>query len=231
MPTSGTRAASVANQLTNGRVRLVHVDHVVAAAAELPAEGGHRLGRDREVGDRAVGRDAHGSPERHQVIGQGPSIRLSAAMHDTRKAVVGVDMGPGAERHAPGPTAPRRGPPRAGRHHLDTCTSTGKRALRARRHGRASGGCAKLRASGGRRNFLKLTFIRVLPGVAPAQPRRARRGTSASSRPPAGASPTTTSCAPTRSSEPAATATSWSARWPPRSTRSTSCTCCSTRAG
>ena len=59
MATVGARAASAANQLDHGHVRLVHVDDVVAAVAQLPAEQSNRLGED----DRLVTAPFIGRPK------------------------------------------------------------------------------------------------------------------------------------------------------------------------
>ena len=69
----------------------MHVDHVVAAAAQLAAEhadgapSGHR-----QVRHGAVQRQPEGPAERDHVIGQGPVLRRSAAVEYTCQAVVGV---------------------------------------------------------------------------------------------------------------------------------------------
>jgi hypothetical protein len=67
--------------------RLVDMDDVEATVAQLAAEPHHRVGEDREVRDRTVGREAHGAPERGQVIGQRAISRLGAAMERTAEAV------------------------------------------------------------------------------------------------------------------------------------------------
>ena len=76
-----------------GHVGLVHVDHVVAAVAQLASQRSDRLGRDPQVRDRPVGGEARGAPQRDQVLGHGAAIRLRAAMHYTSQAVVRVVRG------------------------------------------------------------------------------------------------------------------------------------------
>ena len=69
---------SIASQPTIGARRLVHVDDVVVAGAELAAQSDGALGEDREVGDGAVGADPDGPPERDQVVGRLPQLGMGA---------------------------------------------------------------------------------------------------------------------------------------------------------
>ena len=74
-------------------VRLVHVDDVVAAVAQLAAEQPDRLGGGRQVRHRAVHRQPERAAERDQVVGHGPLFRGRAAVKHTCQAVVGVVRG------------------------------------------------------------------------------------------------------------------------------------------
>ena len=170
-------------------------------------------------------------PERDQVIGQGPTLRRSAAMHDTRQAVVRVVRGQEANVVSLGREAPRRGPRRGGRPRLDTCTSTGRRALRAPRH---------------RRPPLRMRHtLRLWPSATSSSSPSSR-----SARSGAGAAPEeraqdkrefAAACAEFGEDHLLRTYSLVGTRGDcdlmvraaglRRSTRSTSCTCCSTRAG
>ncbi len=104
------------------RRRLVHVDHVEAAGAQLAPHLGHRVGKGRQVGDGAVGADPHAAPQRDQVLG--------AASHLGRGAVErlaeAVGRIPGSQRaqlRGHGRSAPRRAPRHGGSPHRGTSTS------------------------------------------------------------------------------------------------------------
>ncbi len=70
---------------------LVDVRDVVAAFAQLPAQREDPARADREVGDRAVRRDAHRAPERDEAFGRLTALRRRAPVQAARQRVVGVE--------------------------------------------------------------------------------------------------------------------------------------------
>ena len=111
---AGCAPTRSANQLTTRRVGLVHVHHVVAADAQLAAEGGRPCRADREVRDRAVGGQADGAPERDQ---RGPAgsrcCGRTPRCSQPRVAVVRVVGRQQPDVVSTGQEARRRAPPRA----------------------------------------------------------------------------------------------------------------------
>ena len=79
------------------RIRLVHVHDVVAAVAQLAAERGHRVRRDRQIRHGAVDGEPHRPAERDQVVGRGPRLRARAAMARAREAIIRVEWGKQAD--------------------------------------------------------------------------------------------------------------------------------------
>ena len=112
-------------------VRLVHVDHVVAAAAQLLREQRHRASRDGEVRHRAVHRQADRAPERDPVVGEGPLLRRDAAVGHASQTVVGVVRGQAAGPRGPAGSAPQREPQHDAQPRPDTCTNRARPALHA----------------------------------------------------------------------------------------------------
>ncbi len=72
-------------------VRLVDVDHVVVAVAQLTRQLRDRARRHRDVGNGPVGRDADRAPERDQVVRHLARLWARATMPDARQTVVGVE--------------------------------------------------------------------------------------------------------------------------------------------
>ena len=57
------------------RVRLVHVDDVIAAVRAAPGRASNRLGEDDRLETAPFIGQAEGAPERDQVVGHGPPVR------------------------------------------------------------------------------------------------------------------------------------------------------------
>ena len=66
---------------------LLQVDDVEVAGAQLTAHPGQRVGKDRDVGDRAVHRDPDGAAERDHVFGQRALARGGAAVERTAETI------------------------------------------------------------------------------------------------------------------------------------------------
>ena len=81
----------------HGRDRLVQVDDVVAAPAQLATQGRGRVRRVREVGDGAVGRPAERGPERDQPVRALARLRARTTMQHRRAAGVVVEGGEHAD--------------------------------------------------------------------------------------------------------------------------------------
>ena len=73
------------------RDRLVQMDDVEAAAAQLTAQVDHRRRAVGHVRDGAVGREADRPPQRDEPLGQLVARRPRPAMHARGKAVVWID--------------------------------------------------------------------------------------------------------------------------------------------
>ena len=130
----GNRAPLDGEPADRRDVRLVHVHHVVAAGAQLVADHAHRARRERQVRHRAVHGQPHGASQRDPVVGQRPTLRRNAAMHDTSQAIVGVEGGQQPDLVVLPHELLEPEPPHDARPRPDTCTSRAKPARRAPHH-------------------------------------------------------------------------------------------------
>ena len=79
---------------------------VVSALAQLPAKREHGVGRERHVGDRAVGRDAERAPQPDEAVGRRMALGARTAVQPAREAIVGIN---GARMRASWPSPVSRG--------------------------------------------------------------------------------------------------------------------------
>ena len=80
-----------ASQREERHDRLVDVEHVVAAVAQLAAQGEHRLRRECHVGDGAVGGHADGASERDEVLAARSAAAGARRGAAVAKRVIGVE--------------------------------------------------------------------------------------------------------------------------------------------
>ncbi len=82
--------------------RLLHVDDVELAGAELTPHAGDRIGQGRDVGDGAVRGNPDRATERDQVVRARPDARFSTAVERASEAIGRVPGGQDADLVIPG---------------------------------------------------------------------------------------------------------------------------------
>ena len=226
MPTSGSARQLGRDPAGQRRHRLVDVDHVVAAGAQLAAASRPRRGRDRHIRHRAVGLEADRAAQRDQVVGGRQRLRPRAAMQDRCDPIVDGSYGASTRTSCPsamkllgeGLDVPRHAArigPRIRRNQRDPHDRLYGSRVPDRRSGFLGpvDGVGLLAArmhpwiSMPVRHFVKYTFLKVDPAWRRLDDERRARRTSGSSSPPARTSPKVICCAPSRWSAPAATRT------------------------